>query len=88
MFRQILYGIIHKGCQHGGGRGWHKIRHSKQGFVNLVLEISPKCGQGGRGLKIPKNLGTSFMYGPKFEFDPPTQRLGAGEENKIIQEDS
>ena len=34
------------------------------------------------------------MYGPLhnkqhlFEFDPPTQRIGAGEENKIIQEDS
>ena len=27
------------------------------------------------------------MYGPKFEFDPRTQRLGAGEENKIIHVD-
>ena len=56
--------------------------------MDIDLQISPKCGQGGRGLKIPKNLGTSFMYGPKFEFDPRTQRLGAGEENKIIHEDS
>ena len=56
--------------------------------MNLLLEISPKCGQEGRGLKIPKKLGTSFTYGPKFEFDPRTQRLGAGEENKIIHEDS
>ena len=71
-----------------GEGGWPKSRHSKGGCVNLVLEISPKCGQEGRGLKIPKKLGTSFMYGPKFEFDPRTQRLGAGEENKIIHEDS
>ena len=42
----------------------------------------------GKGVENPKKLGTSFMYGPKFEFDPPTQRLGAGEENKIIHEDS
>ena len=66
---------------------WPKSRHSKGGCINLLLEISSKCRQGGRWLKIPKNLGTSFMCSPTFEFDPPTQRLGV-EENKIIQEDS
>ena len=32
--------------------------------MNLVLYISPKCGQGG-GSKNPKILRTSYMDGPK-----------------------
>ena len=41
-----------------------KSGHSKGGCVDLVLEINPKFGQGGRGSKNPNILRTSFMYGP------------------------
>ena len=36
----------------------------KGGWVNLLLLISPDCGQGGRGSKIQKILRTSFMDSP------------------------
>ena len=49
----------------GGRGGWPKSRRSKGGCVDLVLQISPNCGQGrGRGSKILKILRTSFKYGP------------------------
>ena len=32
--------------------------------MDLLVYIITKCGQGGRGSKIPKKLWTSFMYGP------------------------
>ena len=49
-----------------GEQDWHKggRRHSEERCVDLVLEIRPKCGQGGRGSKIPKILRTSSMDGP------------------------
>ena len=43
--------------------GWLKNRHSKGCCVNSGLKIWPECGQGGRGLKIPKIKRTSLMYG-------------------------
>ena len=50
-------GSLHIWCPHQRGEGSRKSRHSKGSCVNLVLEISPKCGQGGSGLKIPKKIG-------------------------------
>ena len=36
-----------------GGGSW-KSRCSKGGYENFMLQISPKCGQGGEGKKIRK----------------------------------
>ena len=33
--------------------------------MNFILQISSKCGQGGRGSKNPKNLHTYFMDAPQ-----------------------
>ena len=35
---------------------------SKGGCVNLVLQISPKCGQGGEGVKKSQNF-ADVIYG-------------------------
>ena len=40
----------------GEGGGWPKSRHSKGGCVDLVLQISPNCGQGGEGVKNLENF--------------------------------
>ena len=49
------WGTIYKGCLLRGGRRWPKSR----GCVNLVLNISPKCGN--RGLNFA--YVASFMHG-------------------------
>ena len=42
-----------------------KSGHSKGGCVNLILQISSKCGQrGGRGSKNPKILRMSLLEAP------------------------
>ena len=54
----VALGTIHKRRSHRGGRwGWSKNRHSKGGCVDLVLDIRPKCGQGGGGYKTRKFCG-------------------------------
>ena len=40
-------------CKEGG---WLKRRRIEGGWVNLVLQISPKCGQGRRGIENPENF--------------------------------
>ena len=47
-----------------GGGGLWKSRRSKGGYVNFILHIRSKCGQGGRGSKYPKNLPTSYLEAP------------------------
>ena len=55
--REVDFGAIHKWRQQrGGGRGVPKFWCSKGGCVILVLQIGPKCWQGGEGVKNPKNL--------------------------------
>ena len=46
-----------------GGGSW-KSGHSKGGCVNFILQISSKCGQGGRWSKYPKILRMSSMDAP------------------------
>ena len=41
-----------------------RLAQKQGGYVDLVLEIRPKCGQGGRGSKMSKILWTFFMDGP------------------------
>ena len=47
----------------GGGGSW-KSGRSKGGCVNFILQISSKCGQGGRGSKNQNILWMSLMDAP------------------------
>ena len=47
----------------GGGGSW-KSGRSRGGCVNSILQISSKCGQGGRGSKNLNILQMSFMEAP------------------------
>ena len=47
-----------------GGGGQPKSRHSKGGCVDLLLQLQPKFGQGGRGSKNPKNFADVLYVWP------------------------
>ena len=60
----------------GGGGSW-KCGRSKGGFVNFILQISSKCGQGGRGKS--KNF-ADVIYG--------SSRMRSAEKAKLVPPES
>ena len=80
---RIYVGTVHKWRPHMGSLkcGW-----SKGGCVNLILQISSKCGQGGGGQKIRKCCGCHFWMCPTAALPAPLnygkgrgERGGGGE---------
>ena len=62
-----------------GGRGLWKSGRSKRGCVTFILQLSSKCGQGGRGSENSKMLWTSLM-------DAPLEKFHIGEALRSISD--